>query len=130
MKIGDVIIIILTVAFSIMLAFVTISRKGDAEDFSFSVRQGADIILEKTVEREYKGVHAFKFDNQTGYIEVDRGQVKFLKMSKDICPRQICSDLGWADRQGDILVCLPNKLMVEVIDRKGEAIYGADTISF
>lgn len=130
MKVGDVIVIISTVAISLLITFLTTSQRSDSELFSFVVMHDGSDVLEITVDREHLGVYEFNFEDQTGYVEIENGKVRLLEMSKEICPRQICSRLGWANRNGDILVCLPNKLVVEVIQNEGEEDYGADALSF
>jgi len=129
-KVGDVIIIILAVVSSLLIAFLTTAREYDSDTFSFVVKQESKIILGLTVDKGYQGNHKFMFDDYFGVVEIDEGKVRLQRMTTDVCPRQICSKLGWANRQGDILVCLPNKLVVEVIHKKGEEEYGADAISF
>jgi len=130
MKSGDVVIIISTVCFALLIAFLTTNQSYDSEFFSFSVKHDSELVLELTVDKDYKGIHEFEFEDHTGYVEIDGGKVRILQMTKKICPRQICSRLGWANRQGDILVCLPNKIVVEVMRKEGEGNYGADAISF
>ncbi len=130
MKVGDVIVIISTIAVSLLIAFLTTSQSSDSELFSFVVMHDGSDVLEITVDRDYTGIYEFSFEDQTGYVEIENGKVRLLEMSKEICPRQICSRLGWANRNGDILVCLPNKLVVEVIQNEGEEDYGADALSF
>lgn len=35
-------------------------------------------------------------------------------MDKRICPRKICSETGWIDKQYQNIVCLPNKILVKI----------------
>lgn len=130
MRKGDFIVIIATLIVALVLSLVMKNSKDDSALFSFRVKQGPKIILENTVGRDYKGIIAFSLNNQTEYVEVNQGKIKLSKMTKEVCPRQICSNLGWAIHQGDILVCLPNKLIVEVIEKEGVENYGTDTISY
>lgn len=130
MKIGDAVIIVSTIVISLVIAYFTTFHGVSSDTFSFMIKHENKNVLQLEVGKDYQGIYAFEFDDHVGYVEVDQGRVRVMPMSKEVCPRQICSRLGWADRQGDILVCLPNKLVVEVIDKKGESDYGADALSF
>ena len=57
-------------------------------------------------------VYDFKFDNNIGYLEVNNSKVRMVEMTKDICPKGICSDTGWIDKTYQSIVCLPNKIIV------------------
>lgn len=36
------------------------------------------------------------------------------KMNKEICPRGICSDMGWISKTYESIVCLPNSIVVSI----------------
>jgi hypothetical protein len=44
-------------------------------------------------------------------ILVEKGRIRFEKSD---CPNQICVNSGWLDKNGNIAVCLPNKVIVSV----------------
>ncbi len=44
-------------------------------------------------------------------IEVKDGSVRVLKSD---CPRKICSHGGWISQPGQSLVCLPNRVIIEI----------------
>ncbi|WP_129598276.1 NusG domain II-containing protein [Anaerophilus nitritogenes] len=33
-------------------------------------------------------------------------------MIKNMCPRSICSEIGWIDKKYQSIVCMPNKIVV------------------
>ncbi|NIS60105.1 MAG: hypothetical protein GTO13_05190 [Proteobacteria bacterium] len=47
-------------------------------------------------------------------LEMEGGRVRMLPMKKEICPRGICSQMGWIGRPGEMIVCMPNKLVVRI----------------
>lgn len=59
-------------------------------------------------------VYDFQFNNNTGYIEIDNGRVRMLEMSRELCPKGICSDTGWINKPYQSIVCLPNKIVVAI----------------
>ena len=66
-----------------------------------------------------------KLERGTAYLEVSNGQVRILPMDGELCPRQICSKTGWVGRPWEMIVCMPNKIMVRVVGEKkaGEVDY-------
>lgn len=47
-------------------------------------------------------------------LEMEGGRVRMLPMKKEICPRDICSQMGWIGRPGEMIVCMPNKLVIRI----------------
>ncbi|MFZ5968419.1 MAG: NusG domain II-containing protein [Bacillota bacterium] len=72
-------------------------------------------------------IYEFAFNDQTGFIEVKDGEVRMLEMPKEICPQKICSDTGWISKPYQSIVCLPNRIVVQ-IEQKSEM--ELDTISY
>ncbi|MCG0275250.1 MAG: NusG domain II-containing protein [Thermosediminibacteraceae bacterium] len=58
-------------------------------------------------------------------LEVDRYRVRVL--SSD-CPDKDCIRQGWASRPGQALVCLPNRVVVKIVNNKSSG--ELDGVSF
>jgi hypothetical protein len=54
-------------------------------------------------------------------IEVGENRVRIVEAD---CLDRLCVHQGWIDRPGQLIVCLPNRLVVEVVDDERE--YGDD----
>lgn len=37
-----------------------------------------------------------------------------VRVKKSDCPRQICVSRGWIKRPGQVIVCVPNKILIEI----------------
>ncbi len=49
----------------------------------------------------------------TAEIEVADGRARIKRMPAHICPRHICSDMGWIEPGEDKqIICMPNKLTI------------------
>jgi hypothetical protein len=57
-------------------------------------------------------------------IEVSKGRVR---VEKSDCPRQICVHQGWISAPSQTLVCVPNKMLVEIEGSGGSGGYDAVT---
>jgi len=44
-------------------------------------------------------------------IEVNEGRVRVARSN---CPKQVCVRSGWIKESGEIIVCVPNKILIEV----------------
>lgn len=49
-------------------------------------------------------------------IEVAGGRAHILPLPGDICPRGICSHTGWIEKPGQAAICLPNRLVIRVVE--------------
>lgn len=49
-------------------------------------------------------------------VQVRQGQVGLVKAS---CPQKICVDQGFISQEASLVVCLPNRLTLEIIGKSG-----------
>lgn len=54
----------------------------------------------------------------TNVVEVARGMVR---CSESDCSNQVCVDTGWVGSEGQMIVCLPHRLTVEVVADAADA---------
>jgi hypothetical protein len=47
-------------------------------------------------------------------LEVQDGKIRVLPMPRETCPLQICSSVGWIDKPGQAIVCLPNRMIITI----------------
>lgn len=55
------------------------------------------------------------------------GKIRIMSMPDKICSKHICSKKGWIEKPWDMIVCLPNKLVVRIEGEKDNG--GIDLIS-
>ncbi|PAB58615.1 NusG domain II-containing protein [Anaeromicrobium sediminis] len=113
MTIGDKVLIISILILSIV-GIVSLPVLGSNSNEKYVVIKIEDKIIKKiSIEKSGPGkIYDFQFNNNTGHIEVKDGSVRMLKMDKAICPKSICSQTGWINKEYESIVCLPNKIMV------------------
>ena len=56
---------------------------------------------------------AFKINGGTNTVQIETGKVK---MAAANCPDQICVNTGWIDQEHDMIVCMPNKVIVQIVE--------------
>ena len=67
-------------------------------------------------------IYKFAFNGNNGFIEIKNGSVRMLKMDEKICPKAICSTTGWISKKYQVIVCLPNKIEVNIESAKDNTI--------
>lgn len=88
------------------------------------------LLVEISVDGEIYGVYSLDKD-QTIEIKQDKSINKItikdghVQMSDSTCRNQVCVDTGEISKTSQSIVCLPNRVMVEII--RGEA--GFDAVS-
>lgn len=53
-------------------------------------------------------------DTGIAYLEVKDGRARILPMDDDVCPLKVCSRRGWIQGPGEVIVCVPNKMVVYI----------------
>jgi len=129
MKKGDVIVISLVMILSIVsIAFISLT-KSSLDTKIISIKIDGEIVKKVKANKETTGIYDFSFKDNVGKIQIMDGKVRMLRMEKDICPQQICSDTGWIQYKHEVIVCLPNKIVVSIQDTR-EKDNEIDEISF
>ncbi|WP_298847333.1 NusG domain II-containing protein [Clostridium sp.] len=116
--IGGLLIICLI---SALLLYITENTGTDNKKAVIKV-QGKIIKEIPLPNYEKSKIYKFDFYGNNGYLEVKNGSVRMLEMDRKICPKKICSNTGWINTKYKIIVCLPNKIEVNIESTKNEKI--------
>lgn len=113
-KKADIILLILIVAAGLIISFGPLAKKAGGTDVRvtldgdtygiYSLAEGRTITVEK--------------DGHTNVIVIEDGTVH---MESSTCKNQICVKHGKISLKGDSIVCLPNRVVVEIEGEGGEA---------
>jgi hypothetical protein len=55
-------------------------------------------------------------------FEIARGHMRIQKIA---CPRKLCMHTGWISRPGEMIVCAPNAILIEVVESSDLSEYDA-----
>ncbi len=65
-------------------------------------------------------------DGGNAYIEIEDGiRARIRPMPDHLCPLKVCSRRGWIEAPGEIIVCVPNRLVVRFITMDRPSSQGA-----
>ena len=119
MKINDIltfydkILIVLVILLSIFLLIIPFYYYGSSsdEELLLKVQQGDQLIKTVPLSESYEEPIIFEVEGPIGthIIEVNQGRVRVQEAPADD-PLKICEKTGWIEREGPIIVCVPNSL--------------------
>ena len=98
---------------SVCVALLTLNLwSGDLADKAI-IRSGGKIFQEVPLSRDQQ----IEVPGRLG-ISIIRIQQRKARIASDPSPRQYCVRQGWLQQAGEIALCLPNQVSVELIGRK------------
>lgn len=114
MKIGDKILIVALVILSIALTFF-INRNSILSDNAYvSVQVDGNEIKKIQLADNLIG-ETYRIETDHGYNIIEIGDRRVRVIEAD-CKDKIDVKQGWISKPGETLVCLPHKLVIEIIN--------------
>jgi hypothetical protein len=112
-KIGDILLITLVIGAIGGSMYRMYFQDADSRDAVVSV---SNKVVRVFSQSELMGLEIYTIPMGKGKaeIEVDGGKVRVLPMARDLCPRGICSATGWIKRNGSSIICMPNRLVIQL----------------
>ena len=76
-------------------------------------------VLYEIQLNEVPGPQTYHVNGENGYntVLVQQGHVRMMEAS---CPDQVCVNQGWISNSALPIVCLPNKVIIEITGGEGE----------
>lgn len=110
----DKILIILIVILSLillLLPFYYFASTSEEQELILKVQLGDEIIKTVAVADSYQEPIFFEVKGPIGVhqIEVSQGRVR-VQEAPAADPLKICKKTGWIEREGPVIICVPNKL--------------------
>ncbi len=109
MKKGDRLIIIIVAAVAIIALVITMMTVSDANNKVASITVDQNPYITLPLNKDTTVTIATKYGSNT--IEIKDGSVKVISAD---CPDKICVQTKAAQKVGDIIVCLPHRLIITI----------------
>lgn len=106
--VGSILIIIITI-----FGFIYIFNDNNSKNAL--VYYENDLVL--TIDLSLKGEHEYKVMGYNGEILIKTMDNK-IKVEEENSPLHLCSQQGWVENSYDIIVCLPNKVVIKIQDQE------------
>lgn len=103
---GDVLVVLAVLAAAALFFVLRLSQGAAAARVSV----GDSLCREIPLTQEQAGLHTYTDKGVTYTVEVQPGRIRMVEID---CPDGICVKTGWVDG-GTPIVCLPNRLIIEV----------------
>ena len=117
-----VIVLLLITAVAVSAA-VLLFRGGPAESRVARITQDG-VLLEEIDLDKVEAPRSFTLEDGSGSntVVVEKGRIR---ISKADCPDQVCVNRGWISDGTVPIICLPHKLMIEIVGGEGALDGGA-----
>ena len=70
-------------------------------------------VLVETVDlAEDRTFSVAGYNGGTNEIQVEKGKISVISAT---CPDKVCVNRGWAEHTGDTIVCLPNRMIIQIM---------------
>ncbi len=93
-----------------------------AEAFAF---RGSDVVIEvggTPVQKLQIGIQdTVSIDGLNGPVTVETRDGK-VAVTNATCPNQICVRTGWRARVGEVIVCVPNHVVVRILGQREKGV--------
>lgn len=118
---GDVLIVLAVIALSVFLISGSVVGAGGDSELSISISVNGKEILTRPL---HEGTENLTIEGYRGesYVEISGNRVRMVDSA---CPDKLCVRTGWISRSGESVVCLPNRVVIEI--KSGEG--GPDAVS-
>lgn len=108
--IGLIVVIILVNVFILIYGSMNTVEKGDKIALVYSDNK---LVGEYTLTENYDTEFTVEGDNGFNTIHIENGKVWIHEAT---CPDKICLSQGKISSGGEVIVCLPNRMMVQIKD--------------
>lgn len=107
---GDVLIVVAVVAVSALLITQSVAGAGAGDRLEVSISANGEEVLVRPLG---EGTYELTIPGHAGdsYVEISEGRVRMVDSA---CPDKLCVRTGWISRPGESIVCLPNRVVIEI----------------
>lgn len=118
---GDVLIILAVIAASVFLISSSMAGAGGDSGLKVSISVNGKEALVRPLGGENENLTIEGYQGES-YVEISGGKVHMVDSA---CPDKLCVRSGWISRPKESIVCLPNRVVIEIKSVEG----GPDAIN-
>jgi hypothetical protein len=107
---GDVIIVLAVLAISVFLIVQGVAGAGADSRLEVSISaNGKEVMVRPLGEDTFElTIPGYAGDS---FLEISGGRARMVDSA---CPDKLCVRTGWISRPGESIVCLPNRVVIEI----------------
>lgn len=110
-------ILLLLIVCIVIISFQQISKA--SSNRTLIVEVDSKVVIEVSITNSYSDEFNVSLANGEATILIRDGRVRIVKPDtpNHICPKGICYAMGWIEKSGESIVCLPNKMILTIADK-------------
>lgn len=109
---GDKILIVIVSIISLISIFIMKNQVFSYDEKFVSIQVNGEEVKKIFFDKKIEG-KTFPIETDFGYNLIEIGNEKVRVIDAD-CPDKLDVKKGWIETTGDTIVCLPNKMVVEI----------------
>jgi len=118
---ADILLVLAVIGLSAFLIMQSVASAGDDFDLEVSISVNGQEVLVFPLQEGRRELVIDGFQGKS-YVEIVDGRVHMIDSA---CPDKLCVHMGWKSHSGESIICLPNRVVIEVRSREG----GPDVIN-
>lgn len=117
----DKIIIAVMIIFVIVSTVMSLMPKAESDQIMLRISMDGEVVKELKIDKSTNEEIILETHDNDGYnlVKIENGNVSIIEAD---CPGQYCVTKGEISKAGEIIVCLPHKLTVELVGKKTDDI--------
>jgi hypothetical protein len=112
---GDILIVLAVVTLSVFLIAQSVIGAGGGSDLEVRVTANGKEVLVHPLGEDSEELAVQGYEGES-YLEISGGRVRMIDSA---CPDKLCVKSGWISRPGESIVCLPNRVVIEIKSGEG-----------
>jgi len=109
------VLVLSVVALSVILIAPGVAGAGGSSRLEIRVTAGGREVLRLPADEDADEIVVDGYAGKS-YLEVTGGRVRMLDSA---CPDKLCVKTGWISSTGESIVCLPNRVVIEIVSGDG-----------
>ncbi|MFX0548114.1 NusG domain II-containing protein [Hathewaya histolytica] len=118
MKKGDkFILVFVALIFLISIESLWFYRTGKQENQIAVIEKDGKVLHKIDIKnlKEKKEIKIELEDGRYNIIEIEKGRIRFKDAN---CRDKVCIRSGWLSRNGDMAICLPNRVSIKILGER------------
>lgn len=125
MSVWDIVVIAAICIAALLIALIPLFAQNEGSFVKVTAGLSAESVLLPLEESvllplEEDGLHTFESNGHALTIEIKEGSVSVIDAT---CPDRVCISSGRISRGGEIIVCVPSMITIEILSENEEADY-------
>ena len=118
---ADILLVLAVIGLSAFLIMNGVASAGDDVDLEVIISVNGQEVLAFPLKEGRRELVIDGFQGKS-YVEIVDGRVHMIDSA---CPDKLCVNMGWKSHSGESIICLPNRVVIEIRSREG----GPDVIN-